>query len=373
MTPLLLVGNYAPHLQPSMARYARGVQAGLASLDVAAPLVEGRELAPPMMPAALRRYLHIVGRTVVYPAALGRMGDVGIAHVLDHSNAALHRRVRARVRVTTCHDIIPLHWIEGDLPGPPMSTAAKDQFRYALDRLAESDHVVCDSEITRDDVMQRLGVERRRTTVVHPGVDERFRPRGIAPVDAAQRPARKRPLVVNVGMGLAYKNTEGLLRACARLAEDIDFTLAIAGRTLTPTQHALVTGTPLESRLELLGRPDDDALVALYQSADVLVFPSHWEGYGWPPLEALACGCPVVVTRSGALPELLDEGAVFVDPSSDEDIAAGIARVLGDPQGTRAAALRGARALAATTWTNTARGLLDVYAKAAPELVEHAA
>lgn len=358
----LLVGNYAPLLQPSMARYARGLAGAMAAIGVDAPLVEGRDLVSARTPRKLRRFAHVVGRHLAYPLALGRRRPVRLAHVLDHSNALLHRRVRADVRVTTCHDLIPLLLMQGELPGSTMGKAARAHFRYVLEELTRSDAIVCDSESTRRDVVERLGYPIEQTSVVFLGVEPQFSP---APVPSRARGAlgeKRRACVLTVGGGLPYKNTEGLLRAARLLIEGgIDLELVVIGRELTAAQRRLVAGSALEPRLQMLGSVDEASLVQWYRRADVFAFPSFYEGFGWPPLEAMACGCPVVTTRRGSLAELAAPHARVVDPLSPGDIAQGIADVLAAPEVWRGRAADGARRIKSLTWTATAQQVAAVW------------
>src|SRR5205823_2212382 len=122
-----------------------------------------------------------------------------------------------------------------------------------------------------------------------------------------------------------HKNHERLLEAFA------------AVRRERPEVRLVLTGSDhpggLPQGVSSLGRVSDERLADLYRSAAALVFPSLYEGFGLPPLEALACGCPVAVSRAGALPEVCGDAAVYFDPTAVEDIARGIADVLERPPG----------------------------------------
>lgn len=354
---VFLVGNYASELQPSMRRYARGLLQGMrANGEVNVELVEGRRLAASIGGGRRRKILDLVGRNVVYPAALGRHPHVEVCHVIDQGNAPLHRRVEADVHVTTCHDLIPLLALEGELDGVHIPPVAEAQYRFALDALVSSRFVICDSESTRDDLVSRLDFPRDRTAVVYLGVESHFSP-------PDERYTNARPRITTVGAQVAYKNTERLLRACVLLCErGVDLELAIIGRGLSDAQREVVVGTALEPRLDLVGRVSEEQLVAEYQRADVFAFPSVYEGFGWPPLEALACGTPVVCSAAGSLRELAAPFARVVDPLSVEDIADGLREVLDDPDRWRARAAAGAVRCRDLTWEACAREVLTVYA-----------
>jgi glycosyltransferase involved in cell wall biosynthesis len=175
--------------------------------------------------------------------------------------------------------------------------------------------VIAVSEHVRDDLVERLGYPAERVRVIHHGVDhERFAPDGSA----------REPFLLYPANWWPHKNHELLLEAFA------------AVRRERPELRLVLTGSDhppgLPDGVTSLGRVPDERLVELYRGAAALVFPSLYEGFGLPPLEAMACGCPVAVSRVAALPEVCGDAAVYFDPTSAEGIAAGIVEVLDRPR-----------------------------------------
>jgi glycosyltransferase involved in cell wall biosynthesis len=216
--------------------------------------------------------------------------------------------------------------------------------RLAYDRGArDADRVIVISEWTRDRVVDRLGLEPGRVHAIHLAVDhERFSP---DPAVARERfllyPARPWP----------HKNHARLFDAFALLrAEQPGLRLVLTGVGHDPRR--------LPSGVETRGGVDTDELVSLYRRAAAVVFPSLYEGFGLPPLEALACGCPVASSNAGSLPEVLGDAAVLFDPEDPAAIAAGVAEAL--DRAAELGALGPARA-AEFTWDATARAHDDVY------------
>lgn len=243
--------------------------------------------------------------------------------------------------------------------------------------VARAAHVLADSESTRQELMERLHVPAGRISVVYPGVDPRFRPFDRhQPGEAAllQRAraayALDNPFVLSVGTLEPRKNFEGLIKAYALLQsrKQITHELIIAGgggwQHTREALLALVDDLHLGGNILFPGFVADDLLPALYNLADLVVYPSHYEGFGLPVLEALACGAPVLTTRTTSLPEVGGSAAVYVDDSRDvEALAGAIERLLGDAELRARLRQAGPAQAAAFTWERTARQLLDVYTK----------
>jgi glycosyltransferase involved in cell wall biosynthesis len=178
--------------------------------------------------------------------------------------------------------------------------------------------------------------------VIHLGIDhERFRPDGGAREPFLLYPANRWP----------HKNHERLFEAVARVRrERPELTLVLTG-----SGHE---GKPAPDGVVVRGRVAPEELVRLYRTASALVFPSLYEGFGQPPLEAMACGCPVAASRAGALPEVCGEAARYFDPASAEDIAAAVLDTLAHAEDLAA---RGLAQAALFTWDECARRHEAVY------------
>lgn len=125
-------------------------------------------------------------------------------------------------------------------------------------------------------------------------------------------------------------------------------------------------GVPGSADVRFVGYVADGDLPALYAGADAFVFPSLYEGFGLPPLEAMACGCPVVASRAAPMPEVCGRAAVYVDPLDAGSIADGIGRVLGDAELSATLVEEGYRQAARFTWATSAEQLLDVFEECRP-------
>jgi len=262
--------------------------------------------------------------------------------------------------VVTVHDVKPL--IFGAKTG--RSSPNLNRLMEGLlvrDKWAMIDHVLTDSHCSRRDIVERLGVPAARITVVYPGVErERFGP-AVASTDEGEP---SRPYVLCVAGADPTKNVETLVEAFARLPQQLRdaHDLVLVGdfrRRLDLRERIERTG--IEKQTVFTGVISDDRLVRLYQRATLFVFPSLYEGFGFPVLEAMACGCPVISSNASSLPEVAGDAAVLVDPSDCEGLARRMELVLTDAALRQGLRERGLERAAQFSWDRTARETVAVY------------
>lgn len=228
--------------------------------------------------------------------------------------------------------------------------------------LQRADLVVVDSKATANDLGRLYGIPSRRVRLLYPAVDGRFRPMQAAET-APVRERLRLPdrFLLFVGTLEPRKNLVRLLQAFALVAADNpDLHLVIAGRRgwLYDEIFAAVERSNARERIHFLDFVADDDLPALYNLAEAFVYPSLYEGFGFPVLEALACGTPVITAKVASLPEVAGSAAIMVDPLEVEDIAAGIRAALADPAPLRAA---GPPQAATFRWEQTGQALVAIY------------
>jgi len=223
--------------------------------------------------------------------------------------------------------------------------------------------LICVSESTRQDFLRLVGGDPARLKVVPLGVTADFRPRD--PTELAALRARlglPGPFLLFVG-ATANKNLGRVVEAFAAGGFARDFTLAVCGLQPTAMREAIAARN-LGDSVRLLGHVDDADLTLLYAGAAAYLFPSMYEGYGLPILEAMASGTPVLTSDRGSCPEVAAGHAVISDPQDVDALAAGIAASVSMDAERRAAALAYART---RTWAETARATLAVWREAVAE------
>lgn len=227
-----------------------------------------------------------------------------------------------------------------------------------------ADHVIADSHNTRRDVMELLGAPGVKITVIHPGVEPRFRPMtGESDRETLAAVRRKYNLperfILGVGTIQPRKNFTRLVEAFGIL----NLHLVIAGGRgwLYEGVFERVRALGLEGRAHFLGFVDDADLPALYNLARLFAFPSLYEGFGIPPLEAMACGVPVVCSDTSSLPEVVGDAALTVDPLDVAALAEAMHRAIEDESLRASLVQRGLARAARFTWSKAAEELLEVY------------
>lgn len=288
-----------------------------------------------------------------------------IAHVIDHAHAAYLRWLRVPT-VVTVHDLIPLKLMNGeyrDLGSFRMGARARYWFRKNIDALARADLLTVPSDATRRDVERLLGLPSR---VVHLGVDEAF----FEPGDEAARGgvlqrfglAPGARYVLQVTNGFFYKNHPSFVKAFAALAREFpDLKWVRVGPAPTREEAGQARSLGVDGRLVLVSGLSVGDLVAVYRGAAALLYPSLDEGFGWPPLEAMAAGCPVVSSAIPVLEETSGAAALTAPPEDVAALSAQVASILEDDQfGERLRAAGRARALR-FNWRSTGEATAALY------------
>lgn len=267
-------------------------------------------------------------------------------------------------RVVTIHDAFPYVY--------PETHNRLDNWRYRwlLPRAARrAARVVTDSQHSRRDLQRYLGLSQSDLAVVTCGLSADFRP--VAETAARRatldRYGITRPYLLYVGGINARKNIARLFEAYARVRlRHPEIELVIGGKRQWQVDEidATFERLALHGHVRFTGYLDDADLPALYSAARAFVFPSLYEGFGLPPLEAMACGAPVITSNVSSLPEVVGDAALLADPYQIDELADAIGRVLDDAGLAQTLRDRGQARAAQFTWTRAAREMLTVYEQA---------
>jgi glycosyltransferase involved in cell wall biosynthesis len=334
---ILLVGNYHPSDQKSMQRFAallnRGFRAaGHETRLIHPPIVAGKL---PFRGAAAK-WLGYVDKFVVFPKSLKQAVEwADVVHICDHSNAFYIKYMHHRPHIVTCHDMLAIRSALGEIPCNRTSWTGRQLQSMILRGLQDAGrtgHVACVSEATRQDILRVAGVPRKNVSQIYNGLNFPYSPLDMAHGRAKIKKfgiGKDQRYLLHVGGNSWYKNRLGVLKIFSALKsrpEGKHISLVMAGQEFT-SEMRLCLCNCVGSRdvLELLN-PTNEELRALYSCADMMLFPSLQEGFGWPIIEAQACGCPVVTSDRVPMTEVGGDAATYIDPDDVDLAASAIAR-----------------------------------------------
>ncbi len=282
-------------------------------------------------------------------------------HAVSNFNLPL-KRTRGVPYVLTVHDLVPL------LLPDSVSARFRWQFRLWLARSLEvAQQVICVSETARASVLERFAVDARKLTVVHHGVDhvERVAPPDSTTVKWLDALGLESPWILYAGALDARKNVELVLRAVERLHDGGKrVTLVLAGQRWFgsgPIEEELRRVKERGVDVRMLGYLADPVFYALMKRAGVFVFPSRYEGFGLPPLEAMRLGVPTIVSTEGSLPEVCGDGAARVGPDDVNGLAELLNAWLGSATERAYWAGKGLARAAEFSWSRAARKTASLY------------
>jgi glycosyltransferase involved in cell wall biosynthesis len=284
---------------------------------------------------------------------------IGPVDVVHGTNFVVPPTRRAAA-VVSVHDLTPLHH-------PELCNQATLAYPGLIQRaLVRGAWVHTDSAFVADEVIEAFGADPERVRVVAPGVPPlpQLAPGAARPLIERFLPPGVARYVLAIGTAEPRKDLPGLVRAFDRLADrHPDLALLLAGPAGWGEEAlvAAIDAAGARARVVRTGWLDPPVLAALLQEASVLAFPSVYEGFGFPPLEAMAAGVPVVATRAGSLPEVLGDGAVLVDVGDNDGLAEALARVLDDSTLRQDLVAAGAARAASYSWERCGDELARLY------------
>lgn len=333
---ILVIGNYPADHQQSMIRFAHL----LVSFYQAQAQV--RLLQPPAivtrlpgLPAFVRKYLAYIDKLILFPLWLFVVARAyQLVHIADHSNAFYAFTVPRSRCIVTCHDLLAVRGAMGD----PVVACEASPFGIWLQRLImaglrRAGAVVFDSQATFNDY-QRLvrAPQSQRHAVIPIPLNAPFtdNPSSIPLPPGEQQLIPSDPFLLMVGSAHPRKNRALALRLLTALGLASPYRLVLAGSPLTREEQTLIVEHNLTSRVSSIVHPSHGLLNHLYCRAHSLLFPSFAEGFGWPLVEAQACGCPVIASTTTSIPEVAGSAALYADPHDLPRFASHV-RALEDP------------------------------------------
>jgi glycosyltransferase involved in cell wall biosynthesis len=346
--PVLLIANYRLDRQQSMTRVAGLLENGLRSRGIDVRIIRPEPLFGLLVKGIpwLAKWLGYLDKYLVFPFTLVRAARGGmLVHILDHSNALYCFWLRSNKVVVTCNDLLAVRSALGEIPEHRTGFTGRLLQKWVLAGLRRADRIVCISEATKLDVLRLTGKPESEVSTIYLGLDPVFETdlrgsRNKKRAGAVKRAAMEKeflfgsvsgkfacrvknalsrellaPYLLHVGSDTWYKNRPGVLRIYREVRRRL-------GRT---APDLIMVGSALEPKapgVHYLEEVTDTMLADLYRNAALLLFPSLYEGFGWPVVEANACGCPAVISGIAPLLEAGGSAAALISDPRDIDEAA---------------------------------------------------
>ena len=330
---VLLLANYVNDGQESMQRFASLMARGLMRAGH-----EVQSVRPPACIGQLHPSAHGVGKWLGYldkfgvfpPLLRSAVKSADVVHICDHSNSFYTRYMRSVPHIVTCHDLLAIRSAQGEIPQKQTGWTGRRLQGLIVKGLTSAQHIVCVSEATRRDLLRVIDIPESRVSRTYNSLnypysrmeaheaESRVRSLGVDP---------SQPFFLHVGGNQWYKNRLGVLRIFAVLARGMagrSPKFVMVGKPWTAEMRRFVLENGLtDLTLELTGVSEED-LRALYSSAAMMIFPSLHEGFGWPIIEAQACGCPVATSNRSPMNEVGGNAAIYIDPENPVSAAVAV-------------------------------------------------
>ena len=348
---VLLVGNYVPDRQDSMQIYASMLESGLRARGHDVRLLQPSAILGTRVRenSSLFKWLGYADKFLFFRPELRRAAATAdVVHLCDHSNAMYVAALARRPLIITCHDLLAIRSAMGHFPENRVSLTGRIFQRLIARGLRRSGAILCVSAKTRDDLRQHLAIPENRLHVIPNALHWPYRPFCAGAPSSLLASAGLRAderYFLHVGGNHWYKNRGAAIEIFAELHKLPDYAearLVMAGPRMSPELRAIAENHGLSDALVEAVGLSNEHLQVLYSCALATLFPSLEEGFGWPILEAQACGCPVVTTDRRPMNEVAGDAAILINPAKPEEAARTIADALRDTTRMRADGLQNA-------------------------------
>jgi len=320
LSRILVVGNYLPDHQQSMIRFAHLLATfydPVADVRLVKPFVFVGRLS--FLPQLLKKYLAYIDKLILFPIWLSiRSRSYDLVHIADHGNSPYAFCCPPHKCIITCHDLLAVRASMGDSTTAceASPTGALLQ-KLILAGLRRAHSLTFVSQATFDDFLRIAGRPfGQRHAVIPNSLNAQFLSDistiALSPEEQSILPAS--PFILMVGSSHPRKNRRLALRLLLELGNSSPYIVVFAGESLSPDDQSFILEHNLASRVQVIVCPSHALLNKLYILSHALLFPSFAEGFGWPLIEAQACGSPVIASCTTSIPEVAGNGALFADP-----------------------------------------------------------
>ncbi|MEA5602309.1 glycosyltransferase family 1 protein [Nostoc sp. UHCC 0252] len=334
---ILLIGNYQLDAIQSMDIFASMLENYLTQLGHQVRIIRPNPWFGKMIssPNSLRKWLGYIDKFVFFPAQLRQaLSWADIVHICDQGNAVYVKYLGNTPHVITCHDLFPIRSGLGEFPEYQTGWTGKQFQQMVMRGLNRAHKVACVSEQTKSDVLRLCSLSKSAVSVIPMGLNYPY-----TPMTAIESQPRLKALgipqncqfILHVGANHWYKNRLGVLSIFYQLILQLqkpEFYLVMVGKPMTDEMRQFIKMHNMTQKVIELIEIDNENLRAIYSVATALLFPSLYEGFGWPIIEAQACGCPVFTSNRSPMNEVGGEAAIYIEPDQPKETAEEIIRNL---------------------------------------------
>lgn len=345
LSKVYLIGNYLPDSQYSMLQFSDLMERGLKdrglNCECLRPeVVFGNKVSKQ---SRLFKWFAYIDKYVLFPRKLrkltrGKTRDEVLFHICDHSNSVYLSQLRHFKNIVTCHDLMAIQSARGEIPQNPTGRMGRMLQNWIYNNLKSAQYIACDSESSRQDLIRLIPSKRNCSSRVFLCLYYPYRKLSHDEITKQLTTyvcESNSQYILHVGSDSWYKNRMVVLEVFEKMLKSGKMNegrLLLAGPELSVEQRSFSVTSGIIDRIEVFSKITDEKLEALYSLADVLLQPSLYEGFGWPPLEAQACQCPVVGSHCGSLAEILESGAIIHEPNDVDGMSESALTLLNDQE-----------------------------------------
>lgn len=313
-----------------------------------------------------------LARYLAYPMqSVASQGQIN--HIVDHGYAHLIPFLDRKRTIVTVHDLIPILTWHGKIPGLTSNHRPR-LVEFSLGQLKKAAHIIVVSHNTKKDLIKYCQCDEQKITVVHNGLNE-----GFKPYDLNQRMVARKSfgfdedhkIILLSGLG-AYKNHKTSLKVVEELIRKFrGLVKVVRFGQFSDEWEKLIVQFGLQNFALGTGPLSQNRIIDLYNSVDCLLFPSWYEGFGWPPLEAMACGTPVVTSNVASLPEVVGDAGLMEAPGDVEALTKAVLAILTNEELRKSLIQKGLERSQEFSWQKSIKNVLKVYRMAVePEFLK---
>jgi glycosyltransferase involved in cell wall biosynthesis len=366
---LLLLGNYQPDRQESMQRFCGLIEREMQERNVRVETIRPEPVMGRFFPGArgVGKMLGYVDKFLIFRSRLRkrlrRFQKNDLLHICDHSNAIYAKDAASVPHLVTCHDVMAIRGARGEIPEHHVRASGRIYQRWILNGLRNARGITCVSDFTRSELLRIGGIDPARVTVTHNSLNYPYRP---MPADEARKIVGPDNYILHVGGNQWYKNRIGVIRIFVELTKKLSTRpkLVLIGEPWDNSLSDEIRKSGLADQIKPIVGCSNDILNAYYSAAELLLFPSLMEGFGWPVIEAQASGCPVAASDIPSLREVAGDAAIFLNPQHPTDAGAALAALLEDIHKRRELTAKGLENVARFSTGRMVDGYLELYQRA---------